>query len=437
MTGWRRFERGSRDGVGDQFWAVRVRDRVCEIRRGYTDFDDEVIEEAREYPRASQARGAANQKIRGRLQRGWVEVEVREPERVRERDQALAKGEVLELAVAAEPDNRDAWAVYADFLQGIDPVLGERIALGLALERAESEPERERLRAEIDALEREHDRELFGVTLAGIRKGWRYDFTLALERRFGMITGVELEDAGCDIFKFDAVARALLDLPLARVLLDLELASCVETLEFMRTVALLLDRPRPTVRRLSLGHPTYVPQTYSFRHPPIQALLDVFPNLESLALYGPFEGVATHPKLRELRLGRPGRRRPKFQLAGWRMPTLRSLAIVDPSAIEWPKAGFPALARLWIDVLEPSRELIACIAWMPGLDGLDELVLFDLDLTLAVARALLRHADALAGPRRFVLVHLGHVDDLEGGVDLNELRERLPNLEIRADVTGS
>jgi hypothetical protein len=432
MTGWRRFERGSRTGAEDEFWAVRVRDRVCEVRSGIID-SDEVVEEAREYPRASEARGAAKQKIRGRLGRGWVEVEVREPERLRERDEALAKGEALELAVAVDPDNREPWAVYADFLQGIEPALGERIALGLALERAESGPERERLEVEIDTLERERERELFGVTLANAMKGWRYGHALELERRFGMIVGVKLDDVGGDIFKFDAVARALLDLPLARVLLDLELAACVETLAFMRTLALLLDRCRPTIRRLTLGNPSHAQQTYSFRHPPIQALLDMFPNLERLVLYGPFDGAATHPKLRELRLSRPGRRS-RFQLTGWRMPELRHLALDEPSAIEWPKAGFPALRRLQIAALEPSRELIPCIAGMPGLDQLDELMLIDIDVTHAVARAILRHADALACPRRFVVVH---IDELEYGVDLNGLCERLPNLEVRASIRAN
>lgn len=429
MSGWRRFERGSRTGAEDQFWAVRVSGPVVEIRRGFTD-PDQVIEERREYARAAAARSAAQQKIRSRLGRGWVEVEVEvgEDERLPANTEAAALGEALELELAAAPDDSERWAVYGDFLQQIEPLLGERVALGLALEQAESTCERERLQAMIDTFEQDHARALLGVTLAGMTEGWRYEDSLSLERRFGMIVGVRLEDVGGDIFKFDAVARALLELPLARVLIDLELAAHVETAPFMRTLALLLRRRHPTIRRLTLGRPSYSQRTYAFRHPPIQALLDAFPNLDSLALFGPFYGAASHSRLTELRLGRPARGS-KFRLRSWQLPSLRCLALDRPDVIEWPKTGFPALRRLRLrNLLEPSRALISCIARMPNIARLDELVLDDVDVTHDIAHAIVENAKLLAGPRR---ITLSPIDELEYGVNLNALSERLPNLEIR------
>ncbi|PRQ03109.1 hypothetical protein [Enhygromyxa salina] len=341
MSEWRRFERGSRTGADDQFWAVRLRGRERELRYGYID-GLQPTEEHREYPRASAARSAINQAIRSRLRRGWVEVEELDPAR----RESLSRAEPLERAIARDPSQLDHWAVYSDFLQGVEPLLGQRLAMGLALAGAESDAKREMLQMGIAQLEEHRARELLGATLAGALGEYRFENVIELDRQFGMIIGARIHDRGGDIVKYDALVRALLELPLARVLVDFHVYSHVDTIVHLRATQHLLAQRRPTIRRLTLGTSHRDRMTYELPMLPIQALLDQLPALERLELHTSLVGAATHAGLRELKLGGGEYGDRPCKLVDFRLPSLETLHLLGPYRIDWPKVLLPRARAL-------------------------------------------------------------------------------------------
>lgn len=429
MSEWRRFERGSRTGAEDQFWAVRLRGRDRELRYGYID-ELEPIEERREYPRASAARSAINQAIRSRLGRGWVEVEVEafDPARL----ESLSRAEPLECAIARDPSQRDHWAVYADFLQGVEPLLGERLALGLALADAKSDGDRDKLQMEIDQLEEGRARELLGATLAGALGQYScFEDILELDRQFGMIVGARIHDQSGDIVKYDALVQALLELPLARVLVDLHVYSHVDTFVHLRATQHLLARRRPTIRRLTLGTADRERMTYELPILAIQKLLDQLPALERLELHSSLVGAATHAGLRELKLGGGGYGDRPCKLVDFRLPSLETLHVVGPGRIDWPKVALPRLERLLLARVDPHGDrVLASLACAPWLAQLRSLVLVDSELSARGIRTLLDHAEAFAQIERVVI--LDAFGDPEAAT---RLRARLPNVLVGADET--
>jgi predicted DNA-binding WGR domain protein len=426
MTEWRRFERGSRTGAEDQFWAVRLRGRVRELRYGYID-GPQPTEERREYPRESAARSAINQAIRSRLRRGWVEVEELDPARL----ESLSRAEPLECAIARDPSRLDHWAVYADFLQGVEPLLGERLALGLGLGLAESNGEREKLRMEIDQLEQRCARELLGATLAGALGQYRFEDVIGLDRQFGMIVGARIHDRSGDVVKYDALVRALLELPLARVLVDFHVYSHVDTFVHLRAAQHLLARRRPTIQRLTLGTAERSRTTYELPMLVIQALLDQLPALERLELHGSLVGAATHAGLRELKLGGGEYGDRPCKLIDFRLPSLETLHWLGPDRIDWPRVELPRLERLLIARVDDYGDrVLESLARAPWLAQLHSLVLVDSDLSVRGIQTLLDHAEAFAQIERVVI--LDAFADPEAAA---RLRARLPNVLVGVDET--
>jgi predicted DNA-binding WGR domain protein len=426
VSEWRRFERGSRTGAEDQFWSVRLRGRICELRYGWIHDPEPPTEEVREYPRESAARSAVNQKIRSRLQRGWVEIEQFDATRQR----ALERGEPLEVTISKDPSNLDNWAVYADFLQEFEPLLGERIALGLALARAASEDARARLQASIDELERNRARDLFGVTLAGALEQSYVAPLLEFERRFGMIIGARIRDEGRETVRYDALVRALLELPLARILVELHVDPHVGTLSHMQVTEMLMARPRPTLRRLTLGCADSDRMSCRLPLPTLQTLLDRLPALERLELHGPFAGPADNATLREFKFG-PRLGAPRVQLTSWRLPRLETLHLCDPGQVDWSRVELPRLERLLIDWMGQGDRLVARLARAPLLRQLRSLVLVGSDLSGEGVQTMLDHAEAFAG-----VPHIVILDVFADREDADRLRRRLPNVVLGVDATA-
>jgi predicted DNA-binding WGR domain protein len=424
MNGWRRFERGSRDGSNDRFWAIRVIGRDCKIQFGPIG-GAEVTEERLEHASEAEAARVAKQKIRTKQRAGWIEVEQLDDARVL----ALAQGEVLEQAIAAELSNLDNWAVYADWLQAIEPLLGERVALGLALARVGPKPGRTQLEARIEELERSHARELFGVSLAGVLNAAKFEGVVELERQLGMIVGARLREPDEEIVKFDALVAALLDLPLARVLVDLRIQTGIRARSLAQVIELFAARRHPQLRRLALGVERRYEQPVGVTLPGIQAVLGCTPRLEQLELYGAFDGEATHERLRELKVHRP-RGALSLTLARWHLPALQTLHVIEPGAVDWlhargnrpysacglragslrvPRADWhvvelPQLKRLVIEWWGCGDRLVVRLARAPLLDQLDSLVLVYTRLTVHGVRTILDNAERFAKIRQLVLL---------------------------------
>jgi len=432
MSEWRRFERSSRGGDQDQYWAVRVVDRVVEMRRGWADYppgqvpgEDEEDHEQRSYARASGARSAAQQKIRSRLGRGWVEVEDEASKRAPR--PTLPGAEALELAIAQDPTQLDNWAVYADFLQEREPLVGERLGLGLALARAESPAQRSSLEAKIAQFERAHARELLGVSLASSDISGGLTGVVEFERRLGMIVGATLHEPRSDIVKFDTLVRALLNSPVARLLLELRIIVQVETLAYGRIVDMLATRRHPALRELVLGDPRSYVKTTAQRLPSLQTLLDTMPSLERLELHGPLTGAISHPRLRELKLGWPVRS-PRLKPWTWRLPALETLHLYEPGLFSWARVEFPRLETLLVAQSDEGDELIKRLARAPLLAQLDSLVLDRSDLSDTGIGSMLAHAKAFAQVPRIVVLN-----PADSGEARERLAARLPNVMIRRD----
>lgn len=415
VSGWRRFERASHDGSG-RFWAIRVSGRACEIRFGPIGAA-EASEEQVEHASEAEAARAARQKIRTKQRAGWVEVEQVDDAR----SEALAHGEQFERAIAADPSNLDNWAVYADWLQAIEPPLGERVALGLALARAGSKAARMQIEARCDELERK----LLGPTLAGLMGERKFDGVIELERQFGMIVQAKLWDPENEILKFDTLVAALLDSPLARVLLDLRVDIGLRRRSLARVVELFVACQRPHLRRLCLGVERNHGGAVDMELPGITKVLERAPMLERLELHGAFYGDAKHERLRELKLHRPVNAL-AVSLPSWRLPALHTLHLIEPGAVDWHLVELPKLRQLLVEWPDCGDRLVARLARAPLLERLESLMLTQTALTADGVHTLL-DATSFAKVGRLVLLDVDIDRD-----DIARLHRRFPNLVVQA-----
>jgi predicted DNA-binding WGR domain protein len=420
VSSWRRFERASRSESG-RFWAIRVVARDCEIRFGQIGGDE--TEERLEHASETEAARVARQKIRTKQRAGWVEVEPVDDAR----QLALEQGEALEQAIAADPSNLDNWAVYADWLQAIEPLVGERVALGLELARTEPNRKRAKMQARIDELERTHARELFGVTLAGVLTERKLDGMVVFGRQLGMIVSASLHEPDSAIVKVDALLGALLDLPLARLLLELRIDIHPENLTFVNVVETFMARRHTHLRQLTLGANRSYEAPRQSQLPGIPALLDGVPNIEELALHGPFPGNASHPSLRMLTLTR-GYRAPKWTLPQWELPALSCLRVHGPGPVEWSTVDLPRLRELSITRPSHGDKLVESLARAPLLDQLDTLVLLETDLTDRGVRTILAQADRFASVDTLAILGVaanpGHIAALQAALPHIQIETR-------------
>jgi predicted DNA-binding WGR domain protein len=414
VNGWRRFERASHDG-GGRFWAIRVNGRDCELRFGAVG-GAEISEERLEHASEAEAARAAKQKIRTKQRAGWVEVEQVDDARLR----ALAQGQLFEQAIAADPANLDNWSVYADWLQSVEPLLGERVALGLALARVGSKDARAQL-------ERTHARELFGVTLAGVLNTDKFEGVIELERQLGMIVGARLRDPENEIIKFDTLVSALLDAPLARVLLDLRIESGFRRRSYVQSIELFVARQHPHLRRLALGIEPLHGGVVDMRVPDIAAVLDSAPRLERAELHGAFHGEATHETLRELKIYRPANLL-ALALPRWRLPALQTLHVIEPGVVDWHAVELPQLKQLLIEWQDCGDRLVARLASAPVVDQLDMLTLSQTRLTAEGVRTLLDNAERFGRIRQIVLL-----DVVTDRAHILRLHRQFSRLVVRTD----
>lgn len=407
---WRRFEREARGG--SKFWAIRVERSRCLLRHGVVDEGAEPVHKVLEFESQAEARAQHKKRVRTKLRAGWVEVEVGAD------DPTAAEGAALEAqlreAIASEVGDLDAWMVYGDFLAERSVIVGERLALGVALEQAQDRRARRRIEGRIQQLESAHARELLGPTIAGLLSDRRYEGAIELERRFGMIVGAQIHDrAGLD-WRFEAVVASLLELDAASVLRELGIHGGARSGPFVAALELLRGRPPPTLAGLSLDF-SQAENTVEWRRgggsreqirlPPPARITAGLPALERLELLGPFALESwRHPRLRELCLRRVGVVA-GVSLAGCELPALERLQLADPFGIEgWSEAELPALRELLINVPGRLPMQIAALMESTIVEELDSLVLVASSLGETGVELLCDHARRLAGLARLVLV---------------------------------
>lgn len=163
----------------------------------------------------------------------------------------------LEQALLDNPDDPQAWRVYADWLEQAGDVWGRRLSLSLARTGAKR-PERQRLGQAIDRLELVQRDALFGP-LAPLVHDPALATAAQLERMHGLIVAVRLSTPARDRpphLAPDAILRALLASPAARLLQRIELG--LVALEHPITLQRGLDAiaaggPLPAMRELVIG----------------------------------------------------------------------------------------------------------------------------------------------------------------------------------------
>lgn len=429
---WRRFERSaSRRAGGTKFWAIRVEGTRCLVRHGFVGEADEHEDKALEFGDGSEARAQHKKRIRTKLRAGWVEVEPEGAGAV-ELDGAALEDQ-LRAAIVAGPGDLDAWLVYADFLAQRAPVLGERLALGLALARTSDRRARRRIEGRIQQLEASEARALLGPTLAGLLGDRRFEHAIVLDRRFGMIVGAEVHDRASFDWRFEATISSLLELDAASVLLALGIYGGHRSGPFVAGLDRLLSAPRKTLQVLRLDF-AQVENSAEWRRgrfrrqlalPSLAELSAGMPALERLTLVGPFGlGPCRHPKLRALALRRVGVVR-GLELGGCELPALERLELAGPyGASGWRELELPRLRELVVNVPGKCEAVIRALLDAALLDQLEVLALGAHGLGAGTVSLLVEHAPRFAGLDRLVLV------DPPARLELGELQRQLPVCEV-------
>lgn len=135
-----------------------------------------------------------------------------------------ARKRALERAIASDVFNTEAWTIYADFLSSSGSVLGQRIALELALEQA---PPRlaKQLAHQCRTLDQKHRREWIGTSLSKLMRSRGFDVGTKLEWRYGFIFAAALRGRKAKRKRpLATILRTLLASPASRFLRELTLA---------------------------------------------------------------------------------------------------------------------------------------------------------------------------------------------------------------------
>lgn len=428
-----RYER--HDEHGDRFCSLRAVGDVCVVRKGpIGSYGRATLEPCRDHARAQARVVEIGEQL---CTQGYAEVS--EPE-LGTLDQPFDPElkRTLEAALRDDPQQREAWAVYADMLAAFMPELGQRIVLELA--REGSEPDQARaLTARIREIDRRYRRRWAGRELAallnkkgktppGLELNWRYGFIDAARLSFVQLRRVR----GGSL----AAYEALLDSPAARLLarlsVDLDVSDWWREQRHLQLLeALSQPDERLSLRRLSLDCRPPDPVE-------VGALLIAHPHLRQLHVAGKLTltNPAVHPHLRRLSLST---RASGIELsAGFeslQLPQLRALQLAldreEASAFRWarallhgallPLSNLDELGLKQRNRAEPWLRVLLESPLLPQLRVLELDFGFDghaLEL-LASHPYRLNRLERLVIPRRCFM-----------GVDPEGLRDKLPRLEL-------
>ena len=153
----------------------------------------------------------------------------------------------LEAAILADPDNGDAYLVYADWLQAQGDPRGELIVLQ---HRGETDA--------VEALFDEHDAQFWGEVVVEeqdmLVRNRHCKLGPATEWRWGFLKSIWIGRTSPDGTNVDTVLAALLDHPSARFVRELTAGICsYEHNDYVGVAQVIGARSLPTLRQLILG----------------------------------------------------------------------------------------------------------------------------------------------------------------------------------------
>lgn len=237
----------------------------------------------------------------------------------------------LEAAIAADPYDREAYLVYADWLEGQGDPRAKLIALQCA-----SHPAQNAGKA-IRKLLADHQKYLLGPLAR---------FAKSLSWKYGFVHEVALDDAAGSL---PANLAALVEHPSARFLAELGVSS-----KYLAEAMPALAATPPTLRVLSLGHEG--PKLVS-----LAPLAAVLPRLVSLSLHGAIAldvlARVQLPRLRALTIRRDG---PDDLRGALALPELKTLVLRGPIALD--VIDLPAVEVAELELVGASSSAAAAVA---------------------------------------------------------------------------
>ena len=333
----RRFE--YKDTKSHKFWEVVVEGNAFTVR--YGKFGTEGQTQTKSYKDEAKAAAEAEKKVAEKTKKGYVEVEVEaaaeDASASASAEKAGARNPELEQAIFDEPSKRQAWSVYADWLQAQGDAWGERLSLGIAHAQAKGADKTKIAKAitKLDEDQREH---FLGKSLAKLMKAEDFEEVAKLDWEHGFIVAArvaapEYEWSGTPP---DTILRALVKSPAARFLRSLtiglidfdypvDVSKGVEAISKAGTLG--------AMRELFVGDFEYPDeQEISWvKAGDIDKALTVMPNLRSLHVRGGEIGLGKtleHDKLETLLIETGGLPAAAVKALGsCRLPNLRKMEV--------------------------------------------------------------------------------------------------------------
>lgn len=371
----------------------------------------------------SDAQRAMSQAIEAKLAAGFVEVasvEISEAEH--------PSNPALEHAIYEQPDRREVWMVYADWLASQGDPRSELIAAGTDT----SEVERVLWRHRDYLMGRFGPGRPLSAYVEAAPIFWYMGFLRHL--RVSLVPGHLSAIAG--------VLREVLAHPSARFLRKLDLGVPIGHADgglWPDALGALAEAVRPTLNDLSINDGVTLYEVDEHRIGSLSGLWAALPGLRTLQVRGNeiALGAIEAPGLRNLVLwGSPLPPGVLQELAGSQLPRLERLELRCAEGLEgWISA--PGLSQLLLGEATPRLEYLglmnlgsgdllpAYLARTPLLASIRQLSLQDCGITDTGARALLQHADRFAHLRRL---------DLEGNQISQDLARRLESRLSRTMV---
>jgi uncharacterized protein (TIGR02996 family) len=283
----------------------------------------------------------------------------------------------LEAMLQSEPDNLEHRLVYGDWLQAHQDPFGELITRQIA---AASEPDNPALERAASSYASEHAEALFGPLAeylgSVVRPTWRGGFIEAAS------LGKPLDDP--ESYEGGILLRWLLEHRAAMLLRELELQPFEHYWnreQYPALLAVVLERPRPLLRRLTVGN-----GTDSGDAGELARLDELLPNLEILELRvrtASFDQLR-HPKLRRLVWTSTIGPKQARALTRFELPRLESLVLgsthpglglglglgLGPD-LESALLELPSLRSLQTPGSTESLDWLAHVSWRDQLEQLD------------------------------------------------------------------
>ena len=364
-----------KEGSSSKFWEITLSDNTFTTRWGRIGTDGQ--EKTQTFGTPAEAQKEHDKLVREKEKKGYVIEGKGDDDEGGEDDGAeAASNPELEAAILKDPDNVDAYLVYADWLQGQGDPRGELIALQHAASQA-SGAEATELKKKVTALIKKHQSLLFGELKDAVKEE-----ELKAEWHLGFIRSARVGQKDYDSERdIGELTQELLALPSARFLrgLTIGMASFDGENEYGDVISAIAKAGgSKTLQDLFIGDFEYPDDTeISWTHlTDVSSALKVLPNLRTLRLRGGelALGDIDLPELREFTV----------ETGGLPLNAIKSIA-----SAKWPKLE---KLEIWFGSdnygAEGGVEDIQPILDGQGLPNLKHLGLRNSEFTDALAQAL-------------------------------------------------